>query len=74
VHRGNYAVYRARKVWLELNREDIPVANCTGRRLMTELGLSGATRGNKKRATIADPQVVRAGDPLHLDRLHRSAP
>jgi putative transposase len=62
VHRGNYAVYGARKVWLELNREGIPVANCTVRRLMAELGLSGARRGKKKRTTIADPQAVRAGD------------
>ena len=28
VYRANYAVYGARKVWLQLNREGIPVARC----------------------------------------------
>ena len=34
VHAGNYGVYGARKVWLQLNREGIPVARCTVERLM----------------------------------------
>jgi putative transposase len=34
VHRDNYGVYGARKVWLELNREGMPVARCTVERLM----------------------------------------
>ena len=29
VHASNYGVYGARKVWLQLNREGIPVARCT---------------------------------------------
>jgi putative transposase len=29
VHRGNYHVFGARKVWLTLNREGTPVARCT---------------------------------------------
>jgi putative transposase len=62
VHQGNYGVYGARKVWMTLGRQDMPVARCTVERLMTELGLSGARRGKKKRTTIADPQAVRAGD------------
>ena len=37
VHRDNYGVYGARKVWLALNREAIPVARCTVERLMAEL-------------------------------------
>jgi transposase InsO family protein len=43
-------------VWLQLNREGIPIARCTVERLMRELGLDGARRGGKKRrTTIADP-------------------
>ena len=29
VHTANYGVYGARKIWLQLNREGIPVARCT---------------------------------------------
>ena len=34
---ANYGVYGARKVWLALNREGIPVARCTVERLMRDL-------------------------------------
>ena len=40
VHADNYGVYGARKVWLALNREGIPVARCTVERLMHEDGMS----------------------------------
>lgn len=62
VHRENYSVYGARKVWLALNREGIAVARCTVEDLMADLGLRGAVRGKVKRTTIADPQADRAGD------------
>jgi putative transposase len=38
VHEQNYGVYGARKVWLQLNREGVPVARCTVERLMCQLG------------------------------------
>jgi putative transposase len=76
VHRENFGVYGARKVWLQLNREGIAVARCTVERLMRELGLTGAVRGKVKRTTIADPDSQRAEDlvrrqfaPLAPDRL-----
>jgi putative transposase len=76
VHAGNYAVYGARKVWLQLNREGIGVARCTIERLMRQEGLAGAVRGKAKRTTIADPTAPRARDlvrrdfaPLAPDRL-----
>ena len=50
VHAANYSVYGARKVWLALNREGIPVARCTVERLMRQLGLTGARRGRRWRA------------------------
>jgi putative transposase len=62
VHVANYGVYGARKVWLALNREGIPVARCTVERLMAELGLSGAMRGTAKRTTIADAAAARPAD------------
>lgn len=62
VHAENYSVYGARKVWLQLRREDIEVARCTVERLMKKLGLQGARRGKVKRTTTADPQGRRAED------------
>ncbi len=71
VHAANYGVYGARKVWLTLNRERAdgapPVARCTVERLMGELGLAGAVRGNVKRTTIADPRT-----PKPLDLVDRN--
>jgi len=79
VHRENYGVYGARKVWLQLNRERPDaapaVARCTVERLMSDLGLRGASRGKVKRTTIADPAakgpqdlVQRHFEPLAPDR------
>jgi putative transposase len=73
VHRANYSVYGARKVWLALNREGIAVARCTVERLMGDLGLPGARRGKVKKTTIADPAAQRAGD-LVARRFARPAP
>jgi len=62
VHRDNFSVYGARKVWLALNREGIAVARCTVERLMRAVGLAGARRGKVKKTTIADPEAHRAAD------------
>src|SRR5699024_5326777 len=69
-------VYGARKVWLQLNRENIPVARCTVERLMRDEGLAGAVRGEVKRTTVADPAgqcprdlVARQLSPLAPNRL-----
>jgi putative transposase len=62
VHAENYGVYGARKVWLALNREGIPVARCTVERLMRAEGLVGAVHGKAKRTTIPDPAAERARD------------
>lgn len=37
----NFSAYRVRKIWKQLNREDIRVARCTVQRLMRDLGLRG---------------------------------
>ncbi len=79
VHAANYGVYGARKVWLTLNREGIPVARRTIERLMRQEGLAGAVllmTGKAKRTTIPDLNAARAQDlvrrdfaPLAPDRL-----
>jgi putative transposase len=53
-------VYGARKIWLELNRNGIPVARCTVERLMRELGISGARSGRKR------PRTTVPGDPAAM--------
>ena len=58
----NFQVYGARKVWRQLNREEIPVARCTVERLMQDLGLSGVVRGRKVKTTISDDTAARPSD------------
>jgi putative transposase len=62
VHEANYRVYGARKAWLALNRDGIPVARCTVERLMRSLGLHGVVRGKTRRTTIADQHAARPAD------------
>jgi transposase InsO family protein len=63
VFEENLGVYGVRKVWIQLNREGVAVAKCTVRRLMRELGLSGATRGRVfKKTTVPDLAAARPAD------------
>ncbi|WP_420626463.1 IS3 family transposase [Candidatus Poriferisodalis sp.] len=62
VHAENFGVYGAPKVWAQLNREGHRVARCTVERLMRDLGLRGATRGQPRRTTVADAAAERPGD------------
>ena len=73
VHKDNFSVYGARKVWLQLNREGIPVARCTVERLMRHAGLVGAVRGKVRRTTIPDETAARPDD-LVQRRFAPSAP
>ena len=60
---NNDGVYGAKKVWKQLNREDVSVAHCTVRRLMKAEGLSGARRGRQfKLTTISDEHQHRPSD------------
>ena len=58
----NFQVYGARKVWRQMNREDIEVARCTVERLMKHLGIEGARRGRSCRTTIPDNAAERPAD------------
>ena len=50
----NFAVYGARKVWRQLQREGGEAARCTVERLMRAMGLEGVIRGKPVRTTISD--------------------
>ena len=58
----NFQVYGVRKVWRQMNREDIEVARCTVERLMKHLGIEGARRGRSCRTTIVDNAAERPAD------------
>ena len=59
----NFQVYGVRKVWRQLNREEIAAARCTVERLMRQLGLRGAVRGRAfKTTTVGDEQLRRPTD------------
>jgi putative transposase len=51
VHKDNFSVYGARKVWRQLGREGIAVGRDRVARLMGELGIAGVVRGKTKRTT-----------------------
>jgi len=58
-------VYGARKIWLELNQQEIEVARCTVERLMRELGIGGVqSRRKRPRTTVPGDPAVRPSDLL----------
>jgi putative transposase len=58
----NFCVYGPRKVWRQLNREDIAVARCRVERLMRGMGLAGRSRARKRRTTIPADVGARPAD------------
>jgi putative transposase len=62
IHRANYAVYGARKVWHALRREGVAVGRDQVGRVMRGLGLVGAVRGTTKRTTIPSELSPRPAD------------
>lgn len=67
VWNANFQVYGSRKVWRQLNREDVTVARCTVARLMRNMGLQGAVRGRKYRTTTPDNTAPRPADLVQRD-------
>lgn len=67
VFEANRKVYGARKVWHQLNREQIRTARCTVERLMRELGIEGVRRGKKFKTTVSDPSAPRPADLVKRD-------
>ena len=66
IHRDNYRVYGARKVWHQLIRDGHTVARCTVERLMRVNGLRGVSRAKTPRTTVP------AKDSFPEDRVNRS--
>jgi putative transposase len=62
VHRDQFGVYGARKVWRQLWREGIEVGRDRVARLMGTLGLVGATRTRRTRTTLPAPVAQRPAD------------
>ena len=62
VHKDNYGVYGAHKVWRQLNREGIEVGRDRVRRLMRKLNLVGVVRGKLKRTTFPGEASERPQD------------
>lgn len=67
VHDDNLGVYGARKVYAELQRQDVSVAKCTVERLMKAEGLQGIRREKTRRTTIS----VGAATPRPADLVDR---
>ena len=64
----NQQVYGARKVWRQLQREEVVVARCTVERLMRVMGLSGATSSRAfKTTTVPDGTLARPKDLVCRD-------
>ncbi|GLZ02443.1 IS3 family transposase [Actinoplanes sp. NBRC 103695] len=64
IHRENYDVYGARKIWHELHRRGEPVARCTVERLMRQAGL---LRDKSPRTTRPAAETRRPGDLVKRD-------
>ena len=62
VFEENFAVYGARKVWRQLQRDDVHVARCTVERLMRSMGLRGAVRGRSFKTTTSSDTDARPRD------------
>ena len=62
IHKANYAVYGARKLWHALRREGTGIGRDQTGRLMHALGLTGAVRGKTKRTTVASELSPRPAD------------
>jgi putative transposase len=63
----NFCVYGVRKVWRQLEREDVTVARCTVERLMKAQGLRGVVRGRRVKTTLPDNLADRPLDLVNRD-------
>jgi len=73
VRAANYDVYGPRKIWLQLNREGVPVARGTVERLMRDLQLQDVRRGRRVITTRSEMRAARPAD-LVQGRFRPAAP
>ena len=62
----NYQVYGLRKVWRQLQREQVSVARCTVERLMRRMGIQGVIRGKPAKTTVSNEAL-----PCPQDKVNR---
>ena len=67
VHKANFSVYGARKIWRQLGREGVVVGRDRVARLMGELGIAGVVRGKPRRTTTPAPTADRPADLVERD-------
>ena len=67
VHKENYCVYGAWKVWRQLGREGIGVGRGRVARLMRALGICGVVRGKRQRTTTPAEAGQRPADLVERD-------
>jgi putative transposase len=67
VHKANFSVYGARKVWRQLHREGVAVGRDRVARLMRELGIAGVVRGKPRRTTTPAEADQRPADLVDRD-------
>lgn len=67
VWEDNFRVCGVRKIWRQLNREDIGVARCTVERLMKIQGLRGVVRGRRIKTTFPSRLAERPLDLVNRD-------
>lgn len=63
----NFRVYGVRKVWRQLQREEVSVARCTVERLMKKQGLRGVVRGRRIKTTFPSNLAERPLDLVNRD-------
>jgi putative transposase len=73
VHKKNFGVYGAKKVWLQLNREGFKIGRDRVARLMGLLGLEGVVRGKAVRTTVSDKAAACPFDLVNR-QFHAPAP
>jgi putative transposase len=73
VHKNNFGVYGAKKVWLQLNREGFKIGRDRVARLMGLLGLEGVVRGKAVRTTVSDKAAACPFDRVNR-QFHAPAP
>lgn len=65
VYEDNMCVYGARKIWRQLQRENIAVARCSIERLMKLMGIQGITRGKRCKTTISEAALFKPEDKVN---------
>jgi len=74
VFEENFEVYGARKVWRQLDREEISVARCTVERLMRSMGLRGAVKDRAFKATTTPDKTATRPPDLVERQFYADAP